>query len=286
MARSSPGVMRVAAILNFMADHPGQSFALTDLVRALKLSRATCHALLTGLVEVGYLYRSSDKSYVLGPALAAIGRTAAAHFAPMQVAQPEMRSLADEYDVVCSAFFLEGDAIVSRERAASVSHVGYSIPLGTRVKLRPRSMSVFYAWSPAEAAALLDAADPPVSPEQREAAEASMAFARQNGFLVHVRTDTAVDPSALDMAFGADDANFPVGLLTSLSPGTVYALSSVNAPVFDGDGNVAFVLGLMGFDRSMTGAEIAAVAERLRGACDRVGSFISGRRGGGTAARG
>jgi DNA-binding IclR family transcriptional regulator len=55
MSRSSPGVMRVAAILNFIADHPGQAFAMTDLVRALKLSRATCHALLTGLVEVGYL---------------------------------------------------------------------------------------------------------------------------------------------------------------------------------------------------------------------------------------
>ena len=71
MSRSSPGVRRVAAILNFIADHPGQAFALTDLVRALKLSRATCHALLTGLVDVGYLFRTSDKTYVLGPALAA-----------------------------------------------------------------------------------------------------------------------------------------------------------------------------------------------------------------------
>ena len=138
MARSSPGVRRVAAILNFMADHPGQSFALTELVRALKLSSATCHALLTGLVEVGYLYRASDKTYVLGPALAAIARTAAANFSPLQVAQPEMRQLADRFDVVCSAVFLEGDSIVIRERAASVSHVGYSAPLGTRAKLRRR----------------------------------------------------------------------------------------------------------------------------------------------------
>ena len=68
MTRSSPGVHRVVAILNFFADHPGQAFTLTDLVRALKLSRATCHALLVGLVECGYLYRASDKSYILGPA--------------------------------------------------------------------------------------------------------------------------------------------------------------------------------------------------------------------------
>ena len=41
VSRSSPGVMRVAAILDFLAEHPGQAFALTDLVRTLKLSRAT-----------------------------------------------------------------------------------------------------------------------------------------------------------------------------------------------------------------------------------------------------
>jgi len=147
MTRSSPGVKRIAAILDFLADHPAQAFALTDLVRALKLSRATCHALLTGLVEVGYLYRTSDKTYVLGPALAKVGRAAAQNMSPLQIAQPEMRALADEFDVVCSAFFLEGDTIVSRERAASISHVGYSIPLGTRVRLLPRSLPTFFSWS-------------------------------------------------------------------------------------------------------------------------------------------
>src|SRR3546814_12729356 len=70
MARTSPGVQRIVSILNFFADHPEQSFTLTDLVRALKLSRATCHALLTGLVEAGYLDRSHDKSFVLGATLA------------------------------------------------------------------------------------------------------------------------------------------------------------------------------------------------------------------------
>eukprot|EP00456_Euglypha_rotunda_P003034 TRINITY_DN105420_c0_g2_i1.p2 TRINITY_DN105420_c0_g2~~TRINITY_DN105420_c0_g2_i1.p2 ORF type:complete len:111 (-),score=19.28 TRINITY_DN105420_c0_g2_i1:10-342(-) len=62
MARSSPGVKRIVSILNFFADHPEQAFTLTDLVRALKLSRATCHALLTGLVESGYLYRKIGRA--------------------------------------------------------------------------------------------------------------------------------------------------------------------------------------------------------------------------------
>ncbi|MBW8785339.1 MAG: helix-turn-helix domain-containing protein [Novosphingobium sp.] len=274
MARSSPGVRRIAAILGFMADHPGQAFALTDLVRALKLSRATCHALLTGLVEVGYLYRTTDKTYVLGPALMAIGRAAAGHFSPLQVAKPEMRSLADEYDVVCSALFLEGETIVSRERAASVSHVGYSLPLGTKVPLRPRSMPSFFAWSPREAAAKLDAADPPVAPAERQRIEAVMAFARANGYTVHVRSGAGGEDHAYMP--GQNDAELPMTQLTELMPGERYALSSINSPVFGASGKIEFLIGMMGFNRSMTGEEIAAAAERLKAACARIGAFLAG----------
>src|SRR3954469_5764148 len=103
MSKSPPGVRRIVSILNFFADHPEQSFTLTDLVRALRLSHATCHGLLVGLVEAGYLYRTNDKSYVLGPALAAIGEVAKEHFSPLQITQSEIRALADEFGVTCIA---------------------------------------------------------------------------------------------------------------------------------------------------------------------------------------
>jgi DNA-binding IclR family transcriptional regulator len=269
----------MAAVLDFMADHPGQAFALTDLVRALKLSRATCHALLTGLVEVGYLYRATDKTYVLGPALAAIGRVAQEHFSPLLIAKPEMRRLADDYDVVCSAMFQEGDFIVSRERAASVSHVGYSLPVGTRIKMRPRSIAIFYAWSPTEAQAFLDAADPPLTPQQRTAIEANLAFVREHGFNVHVHNPTAPsDDWGIEIMPG-DDSEPRVVLLNRLVAGEAYALSSIVAPVFDARGRVEFVLGLMGFNRAMTGTEIAAAADRLKAACARINDFMTGHAG-------
>ncbi|MDE2405333.1 MAG: helix-turn-helix domain-containing protein [Sphingomonadales bacterium] len=274
MARSSPGVRRMAAVLDFMADHPGQAFALTDLVRALRLSRATCHALLTGLVEVGYLYRTSEKTYVLGPALATIGRVAAEHFSPLQIAKPEMRRLADQFDVVCAAMFLEGDNIVSRERAASASHVGYSLPLGTRIRLRPRSMPVFLASAPAEARAFLDSVS--ATPAQRETAEAVMAFVRAHGFSVLVRTiGEDAEPDA--PIVHAEDGDFPVVTLDRIAPGETYALSSLTAPVFDARGRVEFVLGLMGFHGSRSGEEILAIGGQLRQACDRIGDFLAGK---------
>jgi DNA-binding IclR family transcriptional regulator len=280
MARSSPGVLRVASILNFIADHPDQAFTLTDLVKALKLSRATCHALLTGLVEVGYLYRASDKHYILGPALAAIGRVAAQRTSPLQVAQPEMRALADEFDTICACFFRDGDDIVVRDRAASVSHVGWSVPVGTRLKLRPPFAAIFYAWSPrSEAETWLDAYDPPPTPEHRVEMFQGMAFARQHGFQVQIRNPNAVADRELspEQTFGAQNLEFPISLLAELKDDHAYRAVGVIAPVFDMRGQIAFVMGLTGFTQSLAGDKLRHASERLRQACDRVTTFITGR---------
>jgi DNA-binding IclR family transcriptional regulator len=277
MSRSSPGVKRVAAILNFIADHPGQAFALTDLVRALKLSRATCHALLTGLVDVGYLYRTSDKTYVLGPALAAIGRTAAANFSPLQVAQPEMRSLADEFDVVCAAYFLEGDMIHLRDRAASLSHVGYPVPLGARMKLRSAQAVAYFAWSPAEAEAWLERAVPKPAADRRDLMFAAMDFTREHGFVVLLRRPgfdlTGRD---FDREVGAETDEIPVTPVTSVDVAAAYSVGAMMAPIFDGQGNVSFCLLLAGFHATMSGAAVMATGERLRAACERISRFVAG----------
>jgi len=278
MSRSSPGVRRVAAILNFIADHPGQAFALTDLVRALKLSRATCHALLTGLVDVGYLYRTSDKTYVLGPALAAIGRTAAEHFSPLQVAQPEMRSLADEFDVVCAAYFLEGDMIHLRDRAASLSHVGYPVPLGTRMKLRSPQAVAYFARSPEDAEAWLARTEPKPTPERREVMFKAMAFVREHGFAVLVRGpgfDLAGEQS--DRAFGAESDELPVAPIAEVDNAAIYPVGALMAPIFDANGKVSFCLLMAGFHASMSGAQVMAGGERLRAACARISAFVAGR---------
>lgn len=272
MSRSSPGVARVAAILNFIADHPGQAFALTDLVRALKLSRATCHALLTGLVDVGYLYRTTDKTYVLGPALAAIGRTAADHFSPLQVAQPEMRSLADEFDVVCGAYFLEGDVIHLRERAASLSHIGYPVPLGTRMPLRWIQAAVYFARAPREAEAWIARADPPLDDDQLAQFRAGLEFARSEGFLALVRR-----PGADEAGIRSGSENPPVIPQVTIEAERAYPLMAVMAPVYDSRNRVMMALVMAGFDGAMDGAAVTDAGRRLAQACERISSFIAGR---------
>lgn len=275
MSRSSPGVARVAAILNFIADHPGQSFALTDLVRALKLSRATCHALLTGLVDVGYLYRTTDKTYVLGPALAAIGRTAAEHFSPFQVAQPEMRSLADDFDVVCGAYFLEGDVIHLRERAASLSHVGYPVPLGTRMPMRWIQAMSYFARTPREAEAWFARVE--ADDSRLDQFRDGIAFVREHGFIAHVRrpgaAPTGMEPG--DMAI----VDPPVVPLTAIDEAQRYPLMAVLAPIYDSRDRVTISLVMAGFHDSTGGARIWEAGRSLAAACDRISGFLAGRPG-------
>lgn len=275
MSRSSPGVRRVAAILNFIADHPGQAFALTDLVRALKLSRATCHALLTGLVDVGYLYRTTDKTYVLGPALAAIGRTAAEHFSPLQVAQPEMRSLADEFDVVCGAYFLEGDTIHLRERAASLSHVGYPVPMGTRMPIRWVQAISYFARSPREAEAWITRQEPPLGSSQIEQIHKGMAFVREHGFIAHMRRPGTAQDEPAGMRAANEDP--PIVPETDLLDDKVYPLVAIMAPIYDSRDRVTISLVVAGFHHAVTGAEVRFAGRRLAEACERISRFLTGR---------
>jgi DNA-binding IclR family transcriptional regulator len=279
MSRSSPGVRRVAAILNFIADHPGQTFALTDLVRALKLSRATCHALLTGLVDVGYLYRTSDKTYVLGPALAAVGRVAAEHFSPLQIAQPEMRKLADEFDVVCGAYFLEADTLHLRDRAASASHVGYPVPLGTRMKLHWTQAIAFYARAPKEAEAWLQKSILQISAEQAALMHKGIDFVREQGFILLLRKP------GVSFSLTGNPENFippegddiPITPQLELAADSPYLLAAIIAPIFDRKGKVAFSLVMAGFRTALTGQQAFNAGSQLKEACGRISAFISGK---------
>ncbi len=277
MSKSSPGVKRVAAIVNFIADHPGQAFALTDLVRTLKLSRATCHALLTGLVDVGYLYRTSDKTYVLGPALAAIGRTAAQHFSPLQVAQPEMRKLADEFDVLCGAYFLDDSVVRLRDRAASATHVGYPVPLGASFKLHEALAPVFFPDAERGLDNWLKSTDFVPGDAQKELFLSAAASVRENGYLVVERkADFTMDASGYDADLATSVAQLPIRVLTSLSEERPYAIAGIMAPVLDDKGRVSFALGLTGFFASVPAERARYAGAKLREACARVSNFIAG----------
>lgn len=277
MSRPSPGVRRIAAILEFMASHPRQSFSLTDLVRALKLSRATCHSILTSLVEVGYLYRTSDKSYLLGPGLAALGEAANKSFSPLIVARPEMRLLADEFDVVCSAAFLDDHHIEIKEQATSASHVGRSVALGSRLKLRVPLAGVYLApLSNEEIEDWIAQADPPPTAKHIKSQWEAIGFVRETGFDVFIKKPQTI-PDSLDpeAIYGGRNMEFPNEPLSKLEPGKSYPVVSFLAPVISVNDRVEFAIGLTGLDRDLEQDEILHIGNRLRAACDRISNYHS-----------
>ena len=263
-SRSSPGVQRVATILNFIAEHPGQAFGLTDLVRALKLSRATCHALLTGLVEVGYLYRTSDKTYVMGPALAEIGRKAFEHLSPLQVMVPEMRRLADELDLICTAYHLEEGSVVVRERAASISHLGRLGPLGTRLKLRSQTAVPFLAGqTDEEVERWVSSHSPPLSAHEKAKFLDAIAFARQHGLVVITRVpETTHMPD--NPVIGTEIPHIKVETETDLAEGKTYSLASIIVPVIGRDPKGPYALALAGFEGDVASERIFELAAKLK----------------------
>ncbi|MET0365578.1 MAG: MarR family transcriptional regulator [Sphingobium sp.] len=277
MSRSSPGVGRVVSIINFIADHPGQSFTLTDIVRALRLSRATCHALLGGLVEAGYLFRASDKSYVLGPALIAMGETAKAHFSATQVAQPEMRLLADRYDAICALCALEGGDAVIVERASAYSHVGNATVRGARLPLLAQFASVFFTWTTmTEVNAWLDALAPAPRQDQRDALFEGIDILRARGFGVAVRSDSTTSiVSSMEREASWTTLDASMQPLFAIDPDGEYLPAYIQAPIYDSRRRVPFVIALSGFKSRLTGREVEAIGTHVRETCDRLSTFIA-----------
>lgn len=262
------------SVLNFFAEHPQQAFTLTQIVKSLRLSRATCHALLVGLVEGGYLYRNADKSYVLGPALLSLARTAQAHFSPLDVARQELRMLADELDVVAAALFVDRDEVVVRERAASLTHLGWSPPPGQRYPMHPWG-TVFLTNLPQEIVEeTFDKAVPPLTEAEREEERRQIAFGDSHGYLFAVHpTGEVLHVSSMRTENRRNAGRF----VTLLEPDAAYALQFLVAPVMNERGRVAFAIALYGFGRMYSGAEIAEVGRPLVEACRRITTFIAGK---------
>ena len=275
MTQISPPVARVVAVLNFLAGHPEQAFTLTEIARSLKISGATCHTLLAALVEAGYVYRTAGKTYVLGPALVHAAHSSLAPELVMQVARPEMRLLADEFDVVCSVFSKKDDRIVIRERAAALSHIGWNAPSPPAMTAEAPMGGVFVAWHDDEVERWIAAATPSLEAEAEARLRGSLTFLRTNGYTFGVRTVPLTDPERA-RALQNQPAVTDYGL-SAIDPKALYQLAYIAAPIFSRPGIVDPGLSLVGFDKPVKGAAIEAMGARLHAACERISTFIAGR---------
>jgi DNA-binding IclR family transcriptional regulator len=271
----SPPVTRIVAILNFLAGHPEQAFTLTEISKSLRLSSATCHALLGALSETGYVHRTVGKTYVLGPALSRVARASLEPALVMQVTRPEMRLLADEFDVVCSAYHLKDGQVAIFERASALSHIDWHSPQLHSIPVAAPVGGLFMAWDEAAWDAWLASANPPVEAAEQARLRASQRFLQAHGFTFGERTVPISGPEQarrLQNQYALTDHG-----LGEIEADRHYDLAYVAAPIFARPGIVSFGLSLAGFTAPIAGAMIDQMGRKLRAACDRVGAFIVGK---------
>jgi len=303
VARPALAAARTVAILDFLAAHPTESYTLSELSRRLGINGASAHAVLTELADAGYLVRHPvHKTFRLGPVVIALGHAALESHRAVDVARDEMKRLATELDLECEATAAVGAETVVLARAGP-RVPGWSGPaVGQRLPLIAPVGAVFMAWAAPHAVdawlgrspgtddtarsrfrhyldavrgrgysvILRVAAERPVGralarlADEPAAAAASLAGAGGGARGTDRMGSAGVAPEALAALVGElghDDYQ-----LVETDEAASYGVTSVAAPVFDPNGEVALALGLIGFRGPLSGAEVRTYGERVRDA--------------------
>lgn len=291
MTRGSPSLERAASILALLSAAPERSFTLADIVRQTELSKATCHALLSSLVESRWLLRHpAGPSYRLGPGLIALGEAARAGYPELPFAQDQMREVGRELGLECLASAVVDAEIVILAKSGAPAPLAVSAAIGQRVPLVPPLATVFFAWS--DEAAIAGAfgtwvgSPGALTDNYRRALNA----VRERGYAIGLENPvrerlgrtlasqlargrlTAPEGAELVTALADEDYQ-----LIDLAADSRYWLSHLAAPVFDTTGRVSLALTLVGFASPLDAGEVHHHGERLRAAADAVTAAVHGR---------
>lgn len=288
-ASPSPPTDRVVGVLELLASRPAHAFSLSDIARALGMSKATCHAVTASLANADYLIRNPvDKTFTLGPALVATGRAAELSYPAVHLAQAEAVALADELGMQATAAIRSEGHLVIVAHAGSGPDAG-AVRIGRRIPLAPPFGGVFVAWAPERV--IDDWASRTERPAPRGPLLASLGAIRERGYSVerltpagvrlrHALAELSDDPLAeglqpMVMALLAElrQAEYLPGDLAGSGRHPVSALS---APVFDARGGTQMNLSVQPH-REMTAREIDRTGRRLLKACTRVTAAVGGK---------
>jgi len=281
VTRGTPAAERTVDVLNLLAGHSGRPLGLSEIARRVGIGKGTAHALVTTLVASGYLVRHpADKTYVLGAAVVALGRAAAAaELGALDFARPAMERLSDELGLQCLASAAIGGEIVILGRTGAPVPLGVSVEVGQRLPLVPPLGTVFVAWSGgAEIDAWLCRLGAAAEDADLARYRAAVATVRERGYSVALEADArarlgralaALGPEAgtpalrrqvLDLVAELGHEEYILGELTGAAR---YQVNHLAAPVLDPDDRVVLALTLVGFTDQLGAEDVSPLGERL-----------------------
>lgn len=283
MARPALSASRGVDVIDFLAAFPGRSFTLSEIARAAKINVASCHAVLSALVERGYLTRRPDqRTYALGPALVAVGQAALTSQPLVARAKAAAEALFGELGVPVLVSAVIGDEILGVVSLADAAGRSAGLRVGERMPLVAPVGAPFLAWS--SEAAIETWLDRGASPRNERLADQwrdTLALTRKRGFQVTLRSPGAPNIAEMmaGMAAGRRLAGYKdevIGAINSLEGLTqpdplvadeLYDIVLIAAPIFDQGGAAAFNLCLGGFGEKVAGRTITEYAQRLMQTC-------------------
>jgi DNA-binding IclR family transcriptional regulator len=277
---ASPPTERVVAILDHLSREPNRPSTVSELAKHLRISQATCHAIVTSLAEAGYLLRApGTKRYGLGPKLIGLGRATETAFSIGHLVRSGMEELSASTAATCSVRMLSEESIVIVDIVGDASRAGADT-IGDRYPFAPPFGSSFVVWGHDDVAQRWLARAPvKVPPTQRKRLQELVASSRRHGYIVYPFGGLAGDlHRALLRSGEVDEVESEMirrlrmeVLQHAWSVGTVLDgrgdhtidVSTIGAPIFGPDGAARFALELHVNRRGLTMAEVEQYAQQL-----------------------
>jgi DNA-binding IclR family transcriptional regulator len=277
-----PAVDRTVAVIEYCAARPGNQFTLSELCRALDISKATAFGLLTALCEHGWLARdATTKAYRIGPGLAVLADAMSVpHRTLIDAAQTQLDALATATGIRTVAATLVGDEIVILAVAGQERPLGTALRPGHRLRVVPPIGVVYMAWAgDEERERWLERGHGVIGPDGIEQLRANIDAVRDRGFQVALHSSD-VRRLAEAMGRGAatpdliDHINTTDYVVPDPGPEDKYHPNMISVPVLDGQDHLVMTLTFFDFPAPLVGREIVRLAGRLERAAATVSKAL------------
>lgn len=286
--RPSPQTERVVNLFDHLAGPGNDGMTLTEVTRHLDVHKASCHSMLSELLQAGWLLRDPvRKTYHLGPALVRLGREAASRYPALVLARSAMAELSAATGAHCVAFAVSDDYSTVVDQVRSPHGGGHPMPIGTQFPHRPPYGASIVAWAGPNARERWLAGLPQ---DVRERYRQALTAAEQRGFAVglHILPDLRLQELALivrsaevrstrlsQLAQALTDELthqeewFPI----SLAPDRSYEVSHIDSPILEGS-RIALMLSLVPSAEPMSGAAVTRLGTQLSSASRRLSAAL------------
>jgi DNA-binding IclR family transcriptional regulator len=265
----APSALRAVEIVRYLAEQPGEVFAVADLARRLGQSRATCQSVLLALEPSHWVRRTKD-GYTLGAGLISVGAAAQRGAAVVGLLRDAVRDLYEELNCEILGYLPAGDQLINVSRSGPSTAMSITMEEGQAFPLVPPNGLAFVAWDDNELERWI-ARGPKISRAGQTRLRRAAGIVRELGYSIvldpisrrEFRSTVELSESRRQFVASALEHDDLVHMDSEFA--TSMRVSLLSAPVFGADREVSALMAVV-FDVSQY-AKAPEFAYSLKSAC-------------------